>query len=1019
VTWNDSGAQSVSVNYENSNGCEGASADVQNVTVKPLPVPVINGESAVCESTAPVEYTTATGKSAYTWALSSGGTITDGIGTNSITITWEENGFHDLSVTYTDTNGCSADSATVLNVGVGSLPVVGILGPDTACVTHPGKFYSTELGMTDYVWSVSSGGTITSGGTSSDNTITITWDTIGARSVSVNYNNIYGCSALNPSVINVTTLAPPIPTVSGQDTICSGETGIVYTSQSGQSNYVWTVSAGGTISSGGDTSDHTVTVSWDTAGDESVSVNYQNSNGCEGVTAGVQNVKVLPGTVGGSVSGSDTVCSGTNSTLLTLLDKSGNVVKWQKSTNNWTNTTDINDTTSTITVTNITLTTKYRAIVQSGECAAANSTDATVTVSPVSVGGSVSGSDTVCSGTNSSLLTLSGHTGSVVKWQKSTDNWTNSTDIAETTVTITVTDLTDATKYRAVIQSSPCSTANSSDATISIFSAFAAGSISTIGETICYDGDPGQIGSTTAASGGDNTITYSWRSSVDGYVDAIDGANLSTYIPAGPLTSSTSYKRFAKDNTCNTTPEVSTGTWTVTVEQSPVAGTLSKTPDASYICQGDDISASLTAGSGGSGTDELEYRTRTGSNWSDWTAYISETEISSTGKTEIEIRTRRISEYCADSDYTTVGWTTDLTNPVAIARVSGSVTLDPSGNYTLTTSNVLSSYTDTGVGIETITIVPASVSCADLGLLSVSVTVIDYCGNQSIVTPQITVLEGTALPSPWVQANTSPGANGSVEYSTCINDGTFHLTSQGISAPKSDVMNYVYQPLCGTGTVIARLDDSENGGWAGVMMRENNAPGSKAVLFKTKLYNPTVIIGYRATTDAKMVNLSQTIQSIHWMKIQRNGNNFQIFTSYNGTAWNRRYTAIVVMPNCIEAGFFTESIQTNRTVTSWFDNAEVVGYLKSGEDEISEIRTDETFEISFYPNPANDQITIMAPENSRTIRVMLINASGSVVETDEFNTMDAVYNLQHIKPGVYLLRFERDGMIVNKRLIVM
>jgi hypothetical protein len=125
------------------------------------------------------------------------------------------------------------------------------------------------------------------------------------------------------------------------------------------------------------------------------------------------------------------------------------------------------------------------------------------------------------------------------------------------------------------------------------------------------------------------------------------------------------------------------------------------------------------------------------------------------------------------------------------------------------------------------------------------------------------------------------------------------------------------------------------------------------------------------------------------------------------------------MPNCIEAGFFTESIQTNRTVTSWFDNAEVVGYLKSGEDEISEIRTDETFEISFYPNPANDQITIMAPENSRTIRVMLINASGSVVETDEFNTMDAVYNLQHIKPGVYLLRFERDGMIVNKRLIVM
>jgi hypothetical protein len=297
--------------------------------------------------------------------------------------------------------------------------------------------------------------------------------------------------------------------------------------------------------------------------------------------------------------------------------------------------------------------------------------------------------------------------------------------------------------------------------------------------------------------------------------------------------------------------------------------------------------------------------------------------------------------------------------------------------------------------------------------------VIDYCGNQSIVTPQITVLEGTALPSPWVQANTSPGANGNAEYSPCTNDGTFHLTSQGISAPKSDVMNFVYQQLCGTGTVIARLDDSQNGGWAGVMMRESNAPGSKAVLFKTKLYNPSVIIGYRATTNAKMVNLSQMIPSIHWMKIQRSGNTFQIFTSYNGTTWNRRYTATVVMPNCIEAGIFTESIQANRTVTSWFDHAEVVGYLKSEEEGNVMPDSRDAFEISFYPNPVNDQITIMAPENSRTIKVTLINASGSVVETDEFNTMDAIYNLQHIKPGVYLLRFERDGQIVNKRLIVL
>ena len=37
--------------------------------------------------------------------------------------------------------------------------------------------------------------------------------------------------------------------------------------------------------------------------------------------------------------------------------------------------------------------------------------------------------------------------------------------------------------------------------------AFTTGAINTTGETICYNGNPAIIGSTTAASGGDETIT--------------------------------------------------------------------------------------------------------------------------------------------------------------------------------------------------------------------------------------------------------------------------------------------------------------------------------------------------------------------------------------------------------------------------------------------------------------------------------------------------------------------------------
>jgi hypothetical protein len=271
---------------------------------------------------------------------------------------------------------------------------------------------------------------------------------------------------------------------------------------------------------------------------------------------------------------------------------------------------------------------------------------------------------------------------------------------------------------------------------------------------------------------------------------------------------------------------------------------------------------------------------------------------------------------------------------------------------------------------------------------------------------------------PWSQASIST-ANGSTESFPAINAGTFEITATGASAPKVDVHNFVYQQLCGTGTVIARLDNVENGGWAGVEMRESNAPGAKTVLFKTKLFSPNTIIGYRATTNGNMTNVGQTIPSIHWMKIQRSGNTFNIYVSYNGTSWVKRYGTTISMTSCINAGFFTESIGASTTVLSTFDHAEVVNYLKDSEEVNPELVNKGTFDIEFYPNPASDQITIIAPENEVDIRLSVINASGMIVDSDKFNRIDATYNLQHLKPGIYLLRFEREGIIVNKRLVVL
>ncbi|MCX6247800.1 MAG: T9SS type A sorting domain-containing protein [Bacteroidetes bacterium] len=292
VTWNTAGAQTVSVNYTNANGCTAAAPTVFNVTVNALPVPTITGPSPVCATSTGNVYTTEAGMSGYLWAVSAGGSITAGSGTNAITVTWNTAGAQTVSVNYTNAAGCTALAPTVKNVTVNALPVPTIAGPTPVCAASTGNVYTTQAGMTNYLWSVSAGGSITAGGGTGNNTVTITWNTAGAQTVSVNYTNANGCTAAAPTVYNVTVNALPVPTITGPASVCAGSTGNVYTTQGGQTNYLWVVSAGGSITAGGGTGNNTVTVTWNTAGARTVSVNYTNAAGCTALTPTVYNVTV-------------------------------------------------------------------------------------------------------------------------------------------------------------------------------------------------------------------------------------------------------------------------------------------------------------------------------------------------------------------------------------------------------------------------------------------------------------------------------------------------------------------------------------------------------------------------------------------------------------------------------------------------------------------------------------------------------------------------------------------------------
>ncbi|MPT34795.1 MAG: T9SS type B sorting domain-containing protein, partial [Flavobacterium sp.] len=75
-------------------------------------------------------------------------------------------------------------------------------GSPTACIQDQ-VTYTTNTGMSNYVWVVSSGGQIVNGGTTTDNTITVLWTQIGANTVSVSYNDANGCSTSNSAAMNL------------------------------------------------------------------------------------------------------------------------------------------------------------------------------------------------------------------------------------------------------------------------------------------------------------------------------------------------------------------------------------------------------------------------------------------------------------------------------------------------------------------------------------------------------------------------------------------------------------------------------------------------------------------------------------------------------------------------------------------------------------------------------------------------------------------------------------------------
>jgi len=284
--------------------------------------PTITGSSSVCKNQTGVTYSvTAQTGVTYTWTVPTGVTITAGQGTNSITTTWSSTAISG-NVGMSLTNGCGTTSGS-LAVTVNTTPTTpSVTGSSSVCKNQTGVTYSVtaQTGVT-YSWTVPTGVTITAG--SGTNSITTTWGASAvAGNVGVTVTN--SCGSKSGSLAVSVGAAPTTPSVSGSSSVCSNQTGVVYsvTAQTGVT-YSWTVPTGVTITAGQGT--NSITTSWASTGGN---VSVVLTNTC-GSSSGSLAVSIASGNLSvGPITGNASNCKGVTGVVYSIPTIAGATYSW-------------------------------------------------------------------------------------------------------------------------------------------------------------------------------------------------------------------------------------------------------------------------------------------------------------------------------------------------------------------------------------------------------------------------------------------------------------------------------------------------------------------------------------------------------------------------------------------------------------------------------------------------------------------------------------------------------------------
>ncbi|HEY9002662.1 MAG TPA: PKD-like domain-containing protein [Mucilaginibacter sp.] len=403
-----------------------------------------------------------------------------------------------------------------------------------------------------------------------------TWQIIANTSTTLTYSNLTQttkyrawlhngvCPDVPSSVTTITVDQPPIAAIAGPNQeICSTNTYTLQGNNPAPNTGKWTMVSGPSTAIFSDDTKANAVVTGLVPGVYVFQWTISNTAACPSTHDNVT-ITIDPAPVGGTTSSDATVCQGSNAGPITLAGQSGNIVRWEYSIDNGASWQPIASTSTSITYTNLTQTTQYRAMIHNGVCPDVPSTVTTITVDAPPIAANAGPDDEVC---NATVYTLKGNTPPAPnkgQWSMVTGpslpTFTDPTD--PNTV---VTGLMPGTyTFRWSITNTAACPPTHDDVVITIDKAPVGGTTSS-DQTVCSGGNSGQI-----HLAGQFGSVARWEFSIDNGSTWQPIANTTTVLSFSNLTQTTQYRAWVHNGiTC---PDMVSTPTTITVNpQTPIA----------------------------------------------------------------------------------------------------------------------------------------------------------------------------------------------------------------------------------------------------------------------------------------------------------------------------------------------------------------------------------------------------------------------------------------------------------------